>query len=33
MQWRWTEAREETGGVLTAECSGTWPDTAEIEKK
>ena len=33
MQWRWTEVGGEIKDVLTVECSGIWPNTAEIEKR
>ena len=33
MQWMWTEDGEEIGGVLTAECLGTWPNIAGIKKR
>jgi len=33
MQWRWIEVGEEIGSASTAECSGIWPDTAEIERR
>jgi len=33
MQWKWIEDGEEIGGVSTVECSGTWPDIAEIGRK
>jgi len=33
MQWMWTEDGEEIRGVSTVECSGIWPDIAEIKKR
>ena len=33
MQWTWTEDGEKIKGVLTMECLGTWPDTAEIRRR